>query len=218
MASFTILDSEVTDHTAATSRAMTNSITPALGDLAFFGARNSLGTDAACSGAGMTWTLLELESNSQPAFVAVFRATAGTPESGALTITSSDNFIDTTYAAVRPVDLTYDSVAGSGNTAGSAVDTLAVAITATTPAALLVYFSGGANNTWAEDTGWTETLDAAHASGIAHQLQERFSDDDEVIGNLSTNGNMTGVVLMFTAAGASAFSAYYQQYYQKVLA
>jgi hypothetical protein len=207
MADFTILDSGALDHALVTSQDTTNAITPAIGDVAFFAGRVSVGTSAACPGGGMTWTLVQLQAaaGAQSVFVAAFRATAGTPSSGVLTFTSSDNWVDTTYAVVRPVDLVYTGVAGANDSGGEDVDTLTIPLTTSSPAGLLAYFMGHSTPaTWAQDTGWTEILDANNPSGLSHNLQERFSDDTEVIGNASFNMAITGVCLEFSAAGGSA--------------
>jgi hypothetical protein len=205
MADFTILDSGQFNSTVATSRDTTNAITPAVGDLCFFSGAVSVGTGAALTGGGMSWTLVQLEANSDN-FVAAFRAVSGTPSSGVLTFSASDNFRDHAYAVIRPVDLDYVGVAGSNNSAGSSVDTLTIPLTTSSPAGLLAYCAaaGTVPTSWAVDPGgWAEILDAFEASGASHQVQERFSDDTEVICDAAINARITGVCLEFDAAGSS---------------
>lgn len=201
-ADFTILDSGNLDTGVVTSQATSNSITPAVGDIVFWEAQSSVGTDAALSGGGLTWSLVHLEAPGTE-FVAVFKAVSGTPSSGTLTFSSSDNFRDSGWAVVRPVDLDTPTVVGNNNSGASAVDTLTVTLTTSSPAAILAYFAGGANATWTADAtnGFTEILDAGVANGLSQNLQEKFSNASQVVGDASANVRMVAVALQFLASG-----------------
>lgn len=204
MADFQILDSDAIDHGFTNSQPTSVAITPQIGDIVFIGSANgSNGADAALSGGGMTWTLLDriFSTGGTIGFVAAFRATSGTPSNGVLTFTASDTFADMTYAVVRPVDLGTVGVAGGEHSAGLGVATLTIPLTTNSPAGLLAYGLAGGVGTMAQDTGWTEILDENVASGSTHQLMERFSDDSEVIIDaVEGNAVLLGICLEFAAS------------------
>jgi hypothetical protein len=62
MASWTVLDNEARNHAVTTTQNTTATITPAVGDIIFFGGTGSAGANAAVSGGGMTWTQLALDA------------------------------------------------------------------------------------------------------------------------------------------------------------
>jgi len=206
-ADFTIIDNEARDHVASESEATTVAFTPAIGDVAFFTLTNfeDSEADVALTGGGMVWAKLIFEQNVTTWGVLAFRAASGTPSESVLTITAGDSWIDTMYAIVRPVDLTYTGVAGSDDSAGVAVDTLSVTLSTTTPGGLLAYFGNNDDNiTWNVNVGnvdWVEIMDQTVASGRSHQLMEKFGDDTDVIGDAASNEEITGVVLEFAAIG-----------------
>ena len=203
MADFNVLDSEALNHGGVTSQDTTLAITPAVGDVACVTGGVSAGTGAALSGGGMTWELEVLVHDvDSDSFLAVFRAASGTPSEGVLTFTSSDNWIDTTYAVVRPVDLEYTGVAGSDSSEAT-VDTMSITLSTSSPAGLLGFCHAAlANQNMAEDTanGFAEIgSEIVVAQGRTLQLQEKFGDAAALVIDSQDNTYLLGAVLEFSA-------------------
>jgi len=199
-AGFTILTSNALNAPVETSRA-TASVTPAVGDLAFWYLPNYAAAPTyQLTGADVTWTLLDSVVHDTDHVLAVFRATAGGGTAGVQTFadTGSDDWLDPCWAIVRPTDLTYVGVAGKGSGAAQ----ITITITSESPAALLCYYGRHVSNTFNTVTDWTELLDTGVTGDSSEQLQWRDSDVASIESNVVGAGQMAGIVLDFSAAAS----------------
>ena len=203
--SFTLVASGVESATAVTTDD-TDSVTPALGDIAFFGMHSTDDTVGhSCTGGGMTWTLVRLQAFITGSRVATFgyEAVSGTPSAGALTFSKTDSFTDMGWALVRPSG--YDPTpTGNGNGTGSGND-ITITITDGPWDGLLTYGYVSAVTTYTKDgdASWIELLDENAGTGGSQQIQYRLSDDSEVLIDPGSDPEtIAGMCLKFTTAAA----------------
>lgn len=202
----TYVSSKVYDQETAAGTRTTESATPQLGDFVACGMTNSVGTDSALSGGGMTWTLRRLQAGAS-AYIAVFEATSGTPAAGQLTHTTSDTGRDFCYVWVRPAaNETYNAI--TGNSASDVSVTVDLSGLTATTAELIAFGHQAVDGvTFTVDSGWTMIRDVqtddptANAEGICAQY--RASDDAEWICDPSGSGVTSAVVVEMVAAAST---------------
>jgi len=95
-----------------------------VGDIVFVYARALAATPSgeSLTGGGGTWTEIgtQVSVGGGSDWLYVYRCTSvSSPSDSAVTFAVTQDWADTAWSAIRPVDLTYVGIAGQGNTRGA---------------------------------------------------------------------------------------------------
>jgi len=200
--SFTLLDHATVNAGLEGTRA-SNSFTPAVGDIMFWMLRTYAAAPTyTLTGTDVTWTEIDSLVFNTDSVIVAFRVTAGGGTAGVQTFDDSaaDQWRDPSWMAIRPVDLTFDGVAGKNSTASG---DLTITLTTSSPAALFAFFANEGETTFNADSGWTILQQAAASLTNTICGEYRLSDDTEVIGDINAGGSAPhgGICVDFTASG-----------------
>lgn len=217
-----------TDNTSTTSFA-TASVSPTAGRMVYIGVENLRvgggGPDApsGISGAGLTFTQVDTTGNAAADNLSVWRAYAGSPSSGAITISfgTSQAFCSWSVVEVDGAKTTgtngADSVVQSATNENLSASSLTATLSAFADAgngalAFHTWAAGGASvATATPDTGWTEIDDTGNTDAgpvsYAMQSQWRADNDTSAAVTWSAAGALHSIAIEIAAAAATLTQA-----------